>query len=151
MKKAKFSQEQILEIFDRLSFFKNFNIVERLAIINSHADFYCFDEKEYIIHEGSEGDDFFILLHGKIGIMKGVDEIPVNIKAGDFFGEISFLTGAPRTTNIVARTKTFVIRINRKIMAELDAGIRDKIKDKFIHILVDRLDAMNEELVRLSY
>jgi CRP/FNR family transcriptional regulator, cyclic AMP receptor protein len=151
MKRTNFSQQQILEIFNRLIFFKTFNPIERLAIINSHADFFCYDEKEYIIREGSEGDDFYILLNGKISILKGVDEIPIDLNSGDFFGEISFLTGAPRTTNIIARTKTFVIRINQKIMQELESTIREKFKDKFISILVERLDAMNEEWVRLSY
>jgi CRP-like cAMP-binding protein len=61
---------------------------------------------------------------------------------GALFGEVSFLTKTPRTTNIFAKSNTRVLKLDQKLF--------DKLKDKFIAVLVNRISEMNTSLVRLK-
>jgi CRP-like cAMP-binding protein len=61
---------------------------------------------------------------------------------GALFGEVSFLTKTPRTTNIFAKSNTRVLKLDPKLF--------DKLKDKFIAVLVNRISEMNTSLVRLK-
>ena len=55
---------------------------------------------------------------------------------------MSFLTKTPRTTNIFAKSNTRVLKLDQKLF--------DKLKDKFIAVLVNRISEMNTSLVRLK-
>src|SRR6266403_1706076 len=59
-----------------------------------------FGRGERVIEEGAEGDSMFVLLRGsaQVSISKNGSTISVaTLKAGDCFGEMSLLTGEPRT------------------------------------------------------
>ncbi|KPA15503.1 membrane protein containing Mechanosensitive ion channel MscS [Candidatus Magnetomorum sp. HK-1] len=72
---------------------------------------------EIIVKDGDIGDSLFIIAEGTVSVMINVgnDEyIESNrIGAGNYFGEMGLLTGAPRTANIVAISETIVCEITR--------------------------------------
>ena len=142
-------RKKMLDIINRLDFFNNFSIQERERIIAFHAQFFVYKKDEYLIREGGAEDaSIFILLSGTVNITKGEIQLPLaRLDAGEFFGEMSFLTNAPRTTNVVAYEESIVIKIDKGMMDNLNVHIREKIKDKIIEKLVARLDKMNDAFI----
>ena len=145
--------EKILEIINRLDFFKDFSPEEKKAL-SEHDQFVAFFKKgETIIKEGDQDAIFYILLLGKASVVKGIHQDSIGaLKPGDCFGEISFLIRSPRTATVIADTDTVAaIRISQEMTHELDIKICEKIKDKLIKMLVERLDRMNRFLINTKH
>ncbi len=81
-----------------------------------------FGRGERLIEEGTEGDSMFILLRGTahVSVARNGTAIRVGVlRAGDCFGEMSLLTGEPRTATVQAERDCVVLEISKPIMAEL--------------------------------
>jgi small-conductance mechanosensitive channel/CRP-like cAMP-binding protein len=81
-----------------------------------------FGRGERVVQEGAEGDSMFVLLRGnaEVSISKNGSSIPVaTLSAGDCFGEMSLLTGEPRTATVRAETDCHVMEIGKPVMAEV--------------------------------
>lgn len=141
----KIDSGQMENIMGRLDFFENFSRIDLKKIILSDCQFLCYEKGEEIIAKGSIDDDFFIVLSGIVYITSD-KQVMAKIEAGNFFGEISFLTKEPRTANAVAGEQALVLRIDDDIMERLHYQIKEKIKDKFIEKLITNLKRMNELL-----
>ena len=62
---------------------------------------------ETIIHQGAEGDNFYIIHSGEVEAI--VDSRPVNvIGEGGSFGELALIHGTPRAATIKARTRVLL-------------------------------------------
>ncbi len=93
--------------------------IQHLADI---AELYDYATGEMLIQQGDEGDSLFIVKTGIIGIyihkegrdLRVDERLPL-----EFLGEMSLLTGAPRTASAVAETETEVIVIGKEPFAEL--------------------------------
>jgi tetratricopeptide (TPR) repeat protein len=77
-----------------------------------------FDPPEVIVREGEAGTSFFLIEEGEVEVqtqdLSGKPLVLAQLGAGEFFGEVSVLTGKPRTATIVARTPATVIEISKK-------------------------------------
>src|SRR5258708_34545339 len=75
-----------------------------------------FDVDDVIFEEGSAGRELFVVLDGKIDIVKinGASKtVIVTLGKGEFFGEMAVIDGSSRSaTAIAAPPHTRVIRIN---------------------------------------
>lgn len=72
-------------------------------------------EGEIIFNEEDEGDSMFFVREGEIEIRKRSgkkDKVIAIFGKGDFFGEISLLTGKPRSATAVARDDSILIEVN---------------------------------------
>lgn len=56
-----------------------------------------------LMREGDTGREFFVLVDGTIGIVRGGTRVRT-IQPGDFFGEIALLAEGPRTATATADT-----------------------------------------------
>jgi len=78
----------------------------------------AFDPPEVIVREGDPGTSFFLIEDGEVEVHtqdpSGKPVVLAQLSAGEFFGEVSVLTGKPRTATIVARTPVTVIEIAKK-------------------------------------
>lgn len=145
------NQEKVMNILMRLDFFDAFTDEEKAFLFQFHSNFFVYEPGEYIIREHSSDTTFFILLSGTVNINKGPMRLHIaELGPGDFFGEVSFLTNTPRTTNVVADDTVIVIMVDKNMLDLLTAEIREKIKDKIIEKLVRRLDHMNTAVLNLS-
>jgi CRP/FNR family cyclic AMP-dependent transcriptional regulator len=78
-----------------------------------------FRRGETIFHLGDPGDALFIVMAGSIKITlpadTGDEAILATLRAGDFFGELALLDGAPRSATAVAieATETYILPRDR--------------------------------------
>lgn len=135
----------------RLDFFDLFSDAEKKRLTQLHSHFYAAEAGELIIQEGSTDSAFYILLSGKVFVTLDDKETPLaELLPGEFFGEVAFLTDTARTCNIEAESTAILLRVDKKLMAILDAPVREKIKDKIIEKLVARLQTMNASMAKLD-
>ena len=75
-----------------------------------------YDASDVVFEEGSTGRELFVVLEGKIDIVKnsGADRtVIVTLGKGEFFGEMAVIDGSSRSATAVAAVSgTRVMRIN---------------------------------------
>jgi len=98
-----------------------------------------FQPGEIVVREGNPGDSMFIICDGDVSVMtqdkSGNDVQLADLSEGDFFGEVSLLTGKPRTATIYAISYTEVLELKRTSLPEIETNcphIRKKLED-FYH------------------
>lgn len=110
-----------IERLARLLFFRNINI----DVLHSIANLFNtekFDEGTTIIHEGDRGEKFYIIIRGRVEVLKkmqsnnGENVRVAVLEDGDHFGEIALLESVPRTASIKALTSCVVITLQRKVL-----------------------------------
>src|SRR5438093_3975932 len=95
---------------------------EQLNQLVTQARLNTFGRGEPVIQEGSPGDSMFVLLRGaaKVSISKNGSTIQVaTLNAGDCFGEMSLLTGEPRSATVRADADCYVMEIGKPVMGEV--------------------------------
>lgn len=71
-----------------------------------------YGDGEAIVHEGEAGASMFIIRRGRVAITVGPERREVAVtEAGGYFGEMSLLTGDPRTATVTARGDCSVVEI----------------------------------------
>jgi small-conductance mechanosensitive channel/CRP-like cAMP-binding protein len=72
-----------------------------------------FADGEVIVREGKAGASMFVVERGRVAIMVGPEEREVAVtEAGGYFGEMSLLTGEPRTATVRARGDCRVLELD---------------------------------------
>lgn len=94
-----------------------------------------FSADETIVREGDPGLSLFLIEEGTVEVVTldpaGQRLVLGQMGAGEFFGEVSVLTGRPRTATIVARSQVTAIEIYRDTLeriAERFPDIRDVLR-----------------------
>lgn len=71
-----------------------------------------YGDGEVIVEEGEPGSSLFAVVSGTVAITVGLDRREVAVThAGGYFGEMSLLTGDPRTATVIARGSCTVLEI----------------------------------------
>ena len=102
-----------------------------------------------IIREGDQGESFYLLVEGEVGVT--LLSKPLNIiKPGGCFGEILYFTGATgrRTTTIVSTEQITVIDIKTDALRAATDACQVGFNKAFMRVLVDRLSQANLKLAR---
>lgn len=74
-----------------------------------------------IVSEGEAGDYFYIIIRGTARVSHSLGDGTINLAlmhSGDYFGEWSVLTGAPRAATVSAMNRVDMLRIERAAMLE---------------------------------
>ncbi|GMR24468.1 MAG: hypothetical protein BMS9Abin37_3016 [Acidobacteriota bacterium] len=74
-----------------------------------------------LVAQGSDDGALFLVKQGALEIRTPAGEAVAALGPNEFFGEVSFLTGVPRTANIFATTASELLRIDREELSELVA------------------------------
>ncbi|MEO8431593.1 MAG: cyclic nucleotide-binding domain-containing protein [Acidobacteriota bacterium] len=103
------------------------------------------------VREGDAGDSLYLVVSGTLAATTGDGTGMVEIGrlgAGDFFGEVSLLTGRPRTATVTAVTAAELLRLDRGTVAslrerhpEIDASLAEfhrRRAEKTIEALLER-------------
>ncbi len=107
---------------------------------------------EMPVRQGEPGDSFYIIKSGKVDVIventPGESAIVATLTRGDFFGEMSLLTGAARTASIQVKEDAEFIVIDKQSFTSTLIN-NPSIAESLSHILSERqagLDAEKEKL-----
>ena len=85
-----------------------------------------FGRKEVVVREGDEGHTFYIVAQGGASVRAAAAGGEVaKLGPGDYFGEMSLLTGAPRAATVVALDDLLLLELDRPVFAGLLAAHPD--------------------------
>ena len=137
----------------RSPLFEVLNDAEREAIVRE-MEVETHDEGSVIINEGDPGTSMYIIASGEVKVYtRGTGNAGTlylaRLGEGDFFGEVSVLTGKPRTATITASQRTELLRLDRE---KLDGvlskypGIRKVLDDFYKKRAKHTVEAMIETL-----
>lgn len=132
-----FSPEVVERLIGQVEFFNDFTSDEQKCILLYMDAFLRFKPQEIIVEQDCHDDlAMFVLLTGRAFITSGHKRIYLDeVMTGGFFGEISFVTGSPRTATVIASEACIVWRIDQALLQNISIELREKIKDKIIHKL----------------
>jgi small-conductance mechanosensitive channel/CRP-like cAMP-binding protein len=85
-----------------------------LTRLAAAATDHLFGEGERIVREGEPGQSLFAVASGRVAVLTGVGNAEhevATIDAGSYFGEMSLLTGEPRSATVAARGDCHVVEI----------------------------------------
>lgn len=96
---------------------------ETLVQILASTKLRSYDEGDIIVTEGEPGASLFLIVGGTVKVFTRAEDganLPLaELGPGDFFGEVSLLTGKPRTATITAGTKVSAIELDRAAVDEI--------------------------------
>ncbi|MEO8572490.1 MAG: mechanosensitive ion channel family protein [Pyrinomonadaceae bacterium] len=104
------------------------NELERVAKASTTR---VYAQGEEIVRRGQEGNSMFVIVRGavKVQIPENDYQKTINeLRANDFFGEMSLLTGQPRTATVIADEETEVIQIKKSAIRPLFEANPDLMK-----------------------
>jgi CRP-like cAMP-binding protein/CheY-like chemotaxis protein len=115
---------QVSEVLKKVPFFRTLGkdgidyIVERLK-------FKPFDSNELICRIGDPGDKMYIIISGGAKVVVKAEEsesetIIAHLSSGDYFGEMSLLTGEPRSASVITTESSEMFILNK---ADFDAMV----------------------------
>lgn len=133
---------------------------EALKMLAGVAKLEYYDAGERLVTEGETGDSLFVIQRGSVMISKAGTAIGTTAVAlatlveGDYFGEMSLLTGTPRSASVVAEGPVEVFVLDRHAVApvlEKDPAIAEILSKRLAERLAAtqaRFEDREEELKR---
>jgi CRP/FNR family cyclic AMP-dependent transcriptional regulator len=98
---------------------------------------------ETIVRAGDPGNAFYVILDGQVRVEPPTGS-PLRLKAGDSFGEMALLDGAPRSADILAAGEVTVMVIGRAGFTKLLRS-EPQIAMTLLRTLAGRLRAAQEQ------
>jgi small-conductance mechanosensitive channel len=134
--------------------------VEVRAQLAEKATLRHYDAGEELVVEGDQGGSLFVLARGQVSVSKSGSEIGTTsvslamLGPGECFGEMSLLTGAPRSATVTAQDAVEALVLDRDALAPILHG-DPTLADTLSHVLaarvaatIDRFESRRGELAR---
>ncbi|MEW6261273.1 MAG: cyclic nucleotide-binding domain-containing protein [Thermodesulfobacteriota bacterium] len=113
-------RETLLHRLDAVPILAPLSLDDRTRLVQ-HLRFDRYAEGEYIVRQHEPGTSLHILHQGRCEVC--VDTQPDHpvayLEPGDYFGEISLLTGEPRTASVKALSDVVVLTIDKEMFSQL--------------------------------
>jgi len=97
--------------------FEEMNEEEREAVVRVMT-LERFSQGDIVITEGEQGSSLYVVVSGSVKVytrgQRGESVYLAQLSEGDFFGEVSVLTGKPRTATITASEPTELLRFDKE-------------------------------------
>ena len=156
----------VVDYIKNLPFFEEFSENEKSVILKKEGLVEKFQEGQTIIQQGAVESWLYIILMGKVGLYKSIEDGAVEgrisltepeeimvkeLEIGSIFGEISMITGRPRNVTVRAKSKDVsVMKITKEILESFAQPIQMKIQKQLLRKLSENLDDMNTECIKLK-
>jgi type IV pilus assembly protein PilB len=121
---------------------------EALPAYLVNPDVEKYEDKDVIIREGNKDIDFFKLIHGALIVVKGGKKIAEILQPGEYFGEMSAITGEPRSASIISKGRSVIKRFPGDKIYEIIEKYPDVAKHLFA-VIAARLNQADRIIVRL--
>jgi serine/threonine protein kinase len=139
------------QIMRNLPFFQGFPENELWEVLKL-AKWAKFKPETALIKEGDHGDSFFILGGGYVRVTRGKKTLTV-LSAGDCFGEMSYLKKGGddhRSATVTTTSDAIVMKIRADDLKGASLSVRRLFDERFLNILVQRLENANQQLAVMS-
>ncbi|NLY94431.1 MAG: Stp1/IreP family PP2C-type Ser/Thr phosphatase [Myxococcales bacterium] len=140
-----------LEILHRIPLFRFISYQELVRVLNiTHVRSY--QPGEVIVREGEEGEEFFVVLKGRVRVHSGENTL-VELSPGQHFGEMALVDKSPRSASVTAVERSRVLTIRRRDFFALirkEHAIATKLLWSFCGVLAQRLRTTSEQLAALK-
>ena len=138
--RAKYDRLDNQEHFDllrQLRFFHDFSQSEIWEVLRA-GDWSNYKEADEIVREGEIEDRFFIIVAGQVDVC--VDgRVVGSLRAGDCFGETSYVSGAKNTASIRAASDVTVLKVGATLMEQMSSSCQLRFNKEFLRSLIKRL------------
>ncbi|MCK6537893.1 MAG: mechanosensitive ion channel family protein [Polyangiaceae bacterium] len=150
--KSSAEQDRRLQMLSGIGMFAKLSAEEREALAGS-LRYAPFAAGETMTRQGAEAHWLYIIASGETSVRvdiesEGQKEV-ARLRAGDFFGERSLLTGEPRSATIVALTRVECWRLDRAAFQEL-LSRRPEIAEEVAEVLAARQTELERARENLS-
>ncbi len=143
IQKVRTSETSLEEVLRKTTITK-----EALPSYLINPDVETYEDKDVIIREGNKDMDFFKLVQGGLYVVKGGKKIAEIVQPGDYFGEMSAITGEPRSASIVSKGRSKVKRFPGDKLLEVIEKYPDVARHLF-GVLAARLDGTDKRFVNM--
>ncbi len=135
---------EIKSFFSKIDFIKILTDEELDSIIRA-AKYERYANTEYILKQNTENDRFFYIKTGIVSIIVNDAEV-AKLKTGNFFGEMSLMTGEKTTATVKADGDVEVYVIKSSAFSEILKNNK-KLIDKISEVITQR-KLQNEKIVK---
>lgn len=109
-----------------------------LKILSDHARLLSFDEGAKLIDEDGAGHSMFVVTKGAADVTVRDEEGTVaTLKHGDILGEMSLLTGEPRSATVTATEPLEVLEVDKSALANV-LWMAPDLVERFVDMLMKR-------------
>ena len=133
-------------VHDAEAFLRRINLfsalsADELTELAGNSDYRLVRAGTAIVRYGDSGDSLFIVKEGLLDVLipkDGAEDIKVaTLKSGNFFGEMSLLTGAERSATVCSVVDSMVIEISKHSLKPI-LDHREELMESISNILADR-------------
>ncbi|MDH4320151.1 MAG: type IV-A pilus assembly ATPase PilB [Desulfobulbaceae bacterium] len=122
---------------------------ESLPAYLVHPDIEEYQDGDFIIRQGNTDKDFFKLVNGAVMVVKDGKKIAEITQPEEYFGEMSAISGEPRSASIVSKGRCKIKRFPGDKLMEVIEKYPDVARHLF-KTLVGRLSHANGIIVKLA-
>jgi len=109
---------------------------------------------EYIVRQGEQGDEMYVIIQGSARVLAGEGEQRkslMEMRRGDVFGEMALVRGNVRSADVLAAEAVEALAVDESFLRRLQLRyprIAAKVFLNLTRILSDRLQRMTEQYLR---
>ncbi|MBL8480052.1 MAG: protein kinase [Sterolibacteriaceae bacterium] len=143
------SETQRFNMLNALPFFQDFSEIELWEVLRISI-WGRVPAGTILVEEGTQGNFFFVIADGSVGVVKGNKKL-ATLGKGHCFGEMCYIRrGAmTRTATIVAETPVTLFKIKADSLHKASENCQLRFNRSFMNILVDRLAKATTELAHV--
>jgi pSer/pThr/pTyr-binding forkhead associated (FHA) protein len=113
---------RLMDVISKIPFFAPLQETESEELAED-ATMHVFSAGEMIIREGDPGRSVYVILDGRVRVFTrddGDNELELaTLGVGQFFGEMSFISGEPRSSSVAALELSVVVELSYDSMAKV--------------------------------
>lgn len=139
--------ERLQAVIAAIPFFSSLGEPE-LDGLASTSTLHVFQAGDTIIRQGDPGRSVYIILHGRVRVFtrdyKGQELELAVLEASQFFGEMSFLTGQPRSSHVEALESSVLVELSYTTMHRL-AKENPQVKETLLRYYRERVESTKKK------
>jgi type IV pilus assembly protein PilB len=122
---------------------------ESLPAYLINPDVEDYQEGDFVIRQGNNDKDFYKLIQGGVAVVKDGKKIAEIVQPGEYFGEMSAITGEVRSASIVSKGRCKLKRYPGDKLTEIIEKYPD-VSNHLFKALAGRLGQANGIIVKLA-
>jgi CRP-like cAMP-binding protein len=139
------------EILASVPFFRESLDDTELTLLADHARTHKLEKGEALIAEDRPGHSMFVIVDGDVEVtVKGDVDPLAKLEKGSIVGEMSLLTGSPRSATVTALGDVEVLEVDKAALANV-LWMAPGLVDRFVEMLFRRQGEMDRAAGGLAW